>query len=147
MPLAEKNPLVPGPLASCGLLLWVGDLSVCTVSAPLFHARYSATSIGSFGSLAQSFEMFDNVRTTGSVGAREAIRPQRYLLSCPALPEETSVVCVLISPSAPFRFRFFFCAATLTASDTRRHSMRPRLGLVQHPALCPLSVVGYGWSR
>ena len=93
-----------------GVSFWgFGDLGVCTVFAPLSRARYSATPKPLNRSFVPctEFEMFDNVRTMGSVGAREAIRLQRYY--CRAqLCQKRLVSCVCSShPVRLFRFVFF----------------------------------------
>ena len=91
------------------LLGGFGDLGVCTVFAPLFRARYSATPNPLNRSFVPctEFEMFDNVRTMGSVGAREAIRLQRYY--CRAqLCQKRLVSCVCSSHPVRLSASFFW---------------------------------------
>ena len=111
VPLAEETARSSTPciLWSWGFFFGFCDLGVCTVFAPLFRARYSATPNPHNRSFVPctEFEMFDNVRTMGSVGAREAIRLQRYY--CRAqLCQKRLVSCVCSShPVRLFRFVFF----------------------------------------
>ena len=109
VPLAEETARSSTPciLWSWGFFFGFCDLGVCTVFAPLFRARYSATPKPLNRSFVPctEFEMFDNVKTMGSVGAREAIRLQRYycraqlcqkrLVSCVSSshPERLSASC------------------------------------------------------
>ena len=93
-----------------GVSFWgFGDLGVCTVFAPLSRARYSATPKPLNRSFVPctEFEMFDNVRTMGSVGAREAIRLQRYY--CRAqLCQKRLVSCVCSSHPVRLSASFFW---------------------------------------